>query len=124
MKKLTWLYDLQNFAGVLIGLIMISIGSVMFLNAGAKLYIFGFTSSSYFAPEERCENNNSYAPDSRNIKKTPEEITLCIEKEEKKEQNRYTRSKQEDIINGIILIIIGFPLWFFHRQRKAKEEEK
>jgi len=37
MKKLTWLHDLQNFAGALIGLIMISIGSMIFLNAAAKL---------------------------------------------------------------------------------------
>ncbi|HID92334.1 TPA: hypothetical protein EYG96_02625 [Candidatus Gracilibacteria bacterium] len=130
MKKLTWLHDLQNFAGVLIGLIMISIGSVIFLNAGAKLYIFGFASSSYFSPEHRCENN-FYEPSpfvvpetiqaKTKAQKTPEEIAKCIEKEIIKERKRYTRDKQEDIISGIILIIIGFPLWFFHRQRKEKD---
>lgn len=129
---MTWLHDLQNFAGVLIGLIMISIGSVMFLNAVAKLYVFGYTSSSYFSADERCENNNIYEPApfvlpdaqpvDKLIKKTPEEIKLCIEKSEKKELKRYTRDKQEDIISGLILIIIGFPLWFFHKQRKEKEE--
>ena len=105
MKKLTWLYDLQNFTGVLIGLIMISIGSFMSLNAGAKLYIFGYTSSPYFSPENRCENNFS---------------TVCTE-EISREKKRYTRLKQEDLTEGVILIIIGSPLWFFHRQRKEKD---
>ena len=137
MKKLTWLHDLQNFAGVLIGLIMISIGSVMFLNAFAKLYVFGYTSSAYFSAEDNCRNNVLYEPAPlvfektqrapKDTKKTPEEMKKCIEKAEQKEEKRYTRDKTEDIINGFILIIIGFPLWFFHRQRKeeeAKEENK
>ena len=134
MKKLTWLHDLQNFAGVLIGLIMISIGSVLFLNAFAKLYVFGYTSSAYFSAEDNCRNNALYEPvplifentqpSHKNIKKTPEEMKQCIKRVEQREEKRYTRDKTEDIINGLILIIIGFPLWFFHRQRKEKENKK
>ena len=130
MKKLTWLYDLQNFTGVLIGLIMLSIGSFMSLNAGAKLYIFNYTSSPYFVPENRCENN-FYEPlpfitsepiqDNAKSQKTPEEIAKCIAKKTAKEKKRYTRDKQEDMTSGIILIILGAPLWFFHRQRKEKK---
>ncbi len=130
MKKLTWLTDLQNFAGVVIGLIMVAIGSVMFLNAGAKLYILGYESSAYFSAENQCEGpipfysisqDKSEAPKTQ--KKTPEEMKTCIEKETKKEKKRYTREKQSSLLDGAIMIIVGFPLWFFHRQRRLKEEK-
>jgi len=129
MKKLTWLTDLQNFAGVVIGLIMLAIGSVMFLNSGAKLYILGYESNSYFSAEDRCNENHispiylkaEISPAQKIEKKTPEEIEMCIEKATKKEKKQYTRNKLDDMLDGAIMVIIGFPIWFFHRQRKEKE---
>ena len=132
MKKLTWLSDLQSFVGVFIGLIMLSIGSVMFLNSGAKLYILGYESDTYFSAEDQCTRSEIFpifleqdktAPISpqKTQKKTPEEIEKCIEKTTQKEKTRYTRDKLDNMLDGAIMIIVGFPPWFFHRQRKEKK---
>ena len=130
--KLTWLADLQSFAGVVIGLIMLSIGTVMFLNAGVKLYVLGYESSSYWSAENMCGGDEwrmgampiQIKEESPVKKMTPEEKEKCIAKAAVTEKKRYTRDKMEDVINGGIMIFVGFPLWFFHRQRRKNIKKK
>jgi hypothetical protein len=124
-KKITWLRYLMNVAGVVVGIILTAIGSIMFLNSSLKLYVFRFEVSSYFNAQEQCEQPK-WIPgkdDNQTEKKekTPEEIETCITKKGIYEKERYTRQQQEQMIDGFAFLIVGIFLWLIHKRMKKEE---
>lgn len=126
-EKLPWLRELANFAGILVGIVMVAIGTVMFLNAGLKFYVFGFETNSYFNAENMCNErvDPAYAGEERTkvlAKMTEAEkeakVEKCITRETEAAKKGYARQQKESLVEGLVSIIVGSILWFAHRRRK------
>ncbi|MCF7812696.1 hypothetical protein K9M59_03850 [Candidatus Gracilibacteria bacterium] len=125
-KKFSWLRDLVNVGGTIVGIVLTAIGGVMFLNSSMKLYVFHFESSSYFNAEEQC-TMPKYVPrmegsEPEQQEKTPEEIEECIQTKEKYEKARYRRQQQEQMVDGVAFLIVGLGLWIVHHYRRKKDQ--
>jgi hypothetical protein len=132
-KKLAWLPDLLRFGGAVTGIILTAIGGVMLLNAVMKLYVFNFQSETYqIVSDEECRyDHNRSAVDtiavveeksiSKPYERTSEEIEQC--KETRKEENklRFERSKKENMVDGLAMLLVGIPFWIIF-WRKGKEK--
>jgi hypothetical protein len=128
-KKLGWLYDLINFGGAVTGIILTAIGGTMLLNASLKLYVFKFDSNEYsYIRAEDCRYDYLHpVPVEGNLKtvntqpreRTSEEIEKCMDDRKAEEKQRYTRNKQENMVDGLAMLIIGIPFWvIFDRRRQ------
>lgn len=122
-----WLRELIPFGGTLVGLVMTVIGSSMILNTVLKVYIFGFETSSSFSAEERCEDEYRFTIEKNKNEevakeRTAEETEECITRKTKLEKERYLRQKKENMVDGMALILVGAPVWFFY-QRKRKNKK-
>jgi len=120
-KKYTWILYLQNLVGTTVGIVMLSIGLSLILNTVAKVYILGYETSSYFSAEDMCRFSEPGVISPSEVPPQPltgEEKEKCITRETEREKKRYLREKMENMIDGGILVLIGAPLWFFHRRKK------
>lgn len=126
-KKLSWLRDLVNFGGIIVGIVLTAIGGVMFLNSMLKVYVFGFETNSYFNAEEQC-TMPEYAPtktgEDPQLKVKPQsEIDECITKKTEYEKIRYSRQQKESMIDGFAFLLVGIVLWVIHHNKKKKSED-
>ena len=122
-KKLNWLRDFPRFAGTLVGIALTAIGGVMTLNVVLKVYVFGFTSNSYFSAEEQCKFQD-YAEVKEGAKPARlqgEERTACIEEKTKVEETRFIKNKKENLIDGAAMLLVGIPFWIIFTRRKEEE---
>ncbi len=125
-KKLGWLYDLINFGGAVTGIILTAIGGTMLLNAVLKLYVFKFDSYSYsYVTEDQCRFDYRVKPfpvkeaDTEPKERSEEEIKKCMEERKAEEKARYKRDKQENMVDGLAMLIVGIPFWIiFDRRRR------
>lgn len=126
-KKLAWLPDLLRFGGAVTGIVLTAIGGVMLLNAIMKLYVFQFQTEPYqIVSIEECKyDHNIQMPEKEGITKpymrTTEEIEIC--KAERLEENklRFERSKKENMVDGLAMLLVGIPFWvIFWRKRDKK----
>jgi len=124
-KKLGWLYDLINFGGAVTGIILTAIGGTMLLNSALKLYVFKFDSDSYsYVTRESCLYDYNLPPvkviDTKQPRqRSEEEIEKCLTERKAEEKQRYTRNKQENMVDGLAMLIIGIPFWIiFDRRRR------
>ena len=125
-KKLGWLYDLINFGGAVTGIILTAIGGTMLLNASLKLYVFKFDGYSYnYITEDSCRFDYRVQPfpvkeaNSKPVERSEEEIKKCMEERKAEEEARYKRDKQESMVDGLAMLIVGIPFWIiFDRRRR------
>lgn len=124
-KKFSWLRDLINVAGVVVGIVLTAIGAIMFLNSSLKLYVFGFETSSYFNAYEQCEQPEwvpvKGADRTEKKEKTPEEVEECVTKKTEYEKERYARQQKEQMIDGFAFLFVGLFLWLLHKKMKKEE---
>ena len=122
-KKLAWLPDLIQFGGAITGIILTAIGGVMVLNATLKLYVFNFQSEAYqIVTTQECkyDHNKNTTEATKPYERTPEEIETC--KAELREENRlrFVRQKQESMVDGLAMLLVGIPFWLIFRKKKKK----
>ncbi len=128
-KKLAWLPDLISFGGAVTGIILTAIGGVMLLNSMMKLYVFNFQTEPYqIISTEECKYDHNRRIEmserrdlSQPYERTEEEIEEC--KINKLEENklRFKRSKQENMVDGLAMLLIGIPFWLiFWRKRREQ----
>jgi hypothetical protein len=132
-KKLGWLYDLINFGGAVTGIILTAIGGTMLLNASLKLYVFKFDSNEYsYIRAEDCRYDYNISPvvaikTGENIPKerSEEDAQKCLNDRIAEEKQRYTRNKQENMVDGLAMLIVGIPFWIiFDRRRQFSLSKK
>ncbi len=131
-KRLSWLYDLINFGGAVTGIILTAIGGTMLLNAALKLYVFKFDSATYsYITEEQCRFDYQVVPISpKNVntepkERSPEEVKKCLKERREEEERRYIRNKQESMVDGLAMLIVGIPFWvIFDRRRRFSLKKK
>lgn len=136
-KKITWLYDLINFGGAVTGIILTAIGGTMLLNSALKLYVFEFSSNEYsYVTKDSCRFDYNYAPVPVAVAKEPtlnaetkrertdEEIEKCMAERQAEERKNYTRRKQENMVDGLAMLIIGIPFWAIFDRRRRKSVKK
>jgi len=119
-SKFSWLRDLVNFGGTIVGIVLTAVGGVMLINSVLKVYVFQFDTNSYFNAEEMCQNypmktmNGIAEPE----EKTEEELSKCVEEKTAFEKGRYTRQQHEKMIDGAAFLLVGAFLWLIHRRKK------
>ena len=125
MKKLEWLPDLIYLVQKTVGVILIVIGGALVLNAAIKLHVFQFETGSYFNAPEQCDplfyaSNMVIKTGEKIEKKSPDEIQKCIDQKTQNEKIQYRRQKNENLIDGFVLLFIGVFLRFFSVRGRRK----
>lgn len=128
-KKLAWLPDLIRFGGAVTGIILTAIGGVMLLNSVMKLYVFNFQTESYqMVSTEECKYDHSRRTEitekkeiAQPYERTEKEIEECKINRLEENKLRFKRNKQENMVDGLAMLLIGIPFWIiFWRKRKEK----
>jgi hypothetical protein len=130
-KKLPWLSSLITFGGAITSIILTAIGGVMMANVILKLYVFKFDTPEYSsATKESCRMD--YAQ--KIVPATPteltqefkersaEEIDQCIAEKRAEEKSNYTRQKQESLVDGLAMLLVGIPFWVIFERRRKHEK--
>ncbi len=128
-KRLAWLPELIQFGGAVTGIILTAVGGVMLLNATMKLYVFNFQSELYqIVSNEECRyDHNRRAIETETVveekfnkpyERTAEEIEECKTTRKEENQIRFKRNKQEGMVDGLAMLLVGIPFWCIFRKRK------
>jgi len=147
-KVIELIGKLTKLVGVSAGIVLISIGGIMLLQAILKLYVFDIKTSQYPTIYGACDVydidrlravslTGSPAPvldpepikSSRNTKKYSEltkedkeflkrKYSECIKKEQKSREESFSRDMKMDIANGIAFSLVGSLLLFFYGRRR------
>jgi hypothetical protein len=145
IKAVKLVISLINLVGVTAGIIIGSIGAIMFLNAVFTLYLFGIDTAKYNNFEYRCDafdvdrigaklitgidtHGLSISGITTNIQElTKEQVeTLREQYNECKEQasadakEEFVMDQKRNMATGMAFMIVGFPLMYFY-QRKRKD---
>ena len=123
---MAWLPDLIRFGGAVTGIILTAIGGVMLLNAVLKLYVFQFQTEPYqvISREEcRYDHNRPAAvmkEEGVPYERTAEEVEICETERFEENQIRFKRSKQENMVDGLAMLLIGIPFWIIFWKKRKK----
>jgi|GEM_PF-647736 hypothetical protein len=117
------LHDLINIGGVIIGIALTAIGSIFLLNAVLKLYVFDFDSNPYFSATEQCRyDHNNVKMGESPTKLEGEAFDTCVTEKTEQENLRYVRKKQESMIDGLAMLLVGIPFWLIFGVRRKKKK--
>jgi hypothetical protein len=125
-------HDLINVGGIIIGIVLTAIGSIFLLNAVLKLYVFEFNTNPYFSATEMCQYDHMAKPAIREpiekptntgpVKLEGEAYDTCVEEKSALENQRYVRRKQENMIDGLAMLLVGIPFWLIFGVRRKKKQ--
>lgn len=138
--------SLVQLVGVTAGIIILSIGAIIFLESIFKLYIFDLKEDRYNNFDYRCEKYNVDSirankllgfqdefmltkPIVKNDKKieklTQEDIEFlekkykeCKKEAQKEAEKEFQKREKMDIAERIAFILVGFPLLYFYQRRE------
>lgn len=122
-EKSFWMQRFPKLIGTLVGIVLTAIGGVMTLNVVLKVYVFGFTTNSYFSAEDQCKfEDYSLVKEGEKAKLLKgEERTACIAEKTKIENDRYLRDKKENLVDGAAMLLLGIPFWIIFARRKEEK---
>ena len=137
--------SLVNLVGVTAGIIIVAIGSIMFLESIFKIYIFDIKEDKYNSFEYRCDQfdidniearrllGQDFGPihaktivkDIKNLSEEEKEFlrkkyNQCVEDAKQKSQKQYLNNRKMNIATGLAFIIVGFPLLYFYQRRRKR----
>jgi len=116
------LRDFINIGGVIIGIALTAIGSIFILNTILKLYVFDFDTNPYFSATEQCQYDHMAKPmDDKPKKLEGEEYEKCVTEKTILENDRYVRRKQESMVDGLAMLLVGLPFWLIFGVRRRKQ---
>jgi len=119
------LRDLVNVGGVIMGIALTAIGAIFVLNTVLKVYVFEFTTNSYFSAQEMCQYDHmarSEKPMDGPKKLEGEEYDQCVIDKTELESVRFVRQKQERMIDGLAMLLVGIPFWLIFGVRRKKKQ--
>jgi len=129
MKAIEIIKNLINVIGSSVGVIMVAIGSVMFLGAFLKLYVFNVNLDADFRAYQCDQIIDAPYTNPQQVKNTSEQLSeedrlerheQCIAREIKREQARFINHKKHAMIDGFALIVVGLPILLFYMFRAKK----
>ena len=151
-KSINIIKNLVNLVGVTIGIIISSIGVIMFLESVLKLYIFDLKQDRYNSFEYRCQQydidsieaqrligQGDFIPMDINLKRqsNTNKIKKLTREDKRFLQNKYKECKKEskeeaekqfqrgekmNIAEGIAFMVTGFTLLYFYQRRKKSKK--
>lgn len=139
MKKYTLLRKIYLYTFSLIGLIMVVIGAVRFIDMGLKTYVFKLADEQERVQWARPVMIPEYAKYKFENAEIKEDIKLSQEEydqmkaiieeykiieKEKGEIDPVIARKHRDAANSLAMILIGLPLYLFHWLTIRKELKK
>lgn len=117
MNKYPLIRKIYLYSFSLVGLILITIGTVRLITLGLKAYIFTKADDFYEYPIARPV----IAPDG--TKK--EDIAQPSKEElEKYQKNQQTSNRQREAAESLAMIIVGLPLYAYHWRKINKDKEE
>ena len=137
-KEKHWIFYLVPLLAYSAGIIMASVGAIMLLSSGLKLYFFNHDPYMPMA-EEQCrfeyQNRIFVSPQYGKVKeinivkqeelKNPELAVKketfmknCIREKKQEEHERFWQQKMQNIIDGFASLLVGLLLVFFFRNKK------
>lgn len=102
----------------LIGLILIVIGTVRLVDLGLKIYIFKQADTFVYYPPYPARIEK----DGKEISVTPEEEEKYKTEQEEAQRKEAERQRQSTASNSIAMILVGFPVFFYHWRMVGKEK--
>ena len=102
----------------IIGLVLVIIGAVSFVNLGLKKYVF--TKADY-----PCYNVMApiYDKNGQALSVTPAEERKQVEQQEKQCEEQKSADKQRQAASALAQLIIGIPLYLYHWMVIRKENQ-
>jgi len=107
----SWLQQNLTPALKLIGTIMASIGAIIMISAIGKTLLLSPQPLSYY--ESRC--NQEYAPKDERV-----DPVVCAERYQTEDTQREKRNRQEAIVDGFALFLVGGVLVLMNKKRATK----
>lgn len=108
-----WIKKIVPSFGLLIGIILTSIGATLALSSGLKLAFSEPVIYNY-----ACQTNFDSKLE-RDVQLSSEEKQQCEEKALKEETARFVNEKTQKILDGIAFLVVGifFWIWFTKKQK-------
>lgn len=106
----------------IVGLVTVVVGTVSFLNLGITRLLGVTTPQWSTSPEVTCQdryagNYPSIPMDANGAlsrQPTEEEVTACIEKQTKQQQDQYENETKRTLAWSLAAMLVGFPIWLYH----------
>ena len=135
-KTISWVKTIYLYLFSLLGLVLIIIGTVNFLEMGLKAYVFTQADQTERVMEQRPVMPHSLEKeDVENIKesgslssKQEEEIENWLSsykewQEQKEKTDPLTSRRHGEAANNLALIIVGIPVFLYHWRIVRREQE-
>jgi hypothetical protein len=113
---MTWFKKIIPSIGLLLGMVLVAIGSIMLLSSAFKL-VFNVSTSynDYYVCESRYNPSLEHE-----VTLDPVEIENCKEKELAREQENFIQEKTSNIIDGGAFLVVGAFFWIFFWKRNRE----
>jgi sensor histidine kinase regulating citrate/malate metabolism len=119
MSKTKLIRTIYVYLFSLVGLILIIVASVRFIDMGLKTWVFTEADKSDYRYEIEPKR---IAEDGTVVE--AEEVTE--EEKEARQNKRITQQRQRDAANSLAMLIVGLPLYLYHWRlagKRRKEDE-
>ena len=124
MEKREIIRVIYLYVATLIGLVLIVIGSVQFINLGLKVFIFKNADKAVVYPQYPMK---PILENGKTATTTPEEEERYKQEQLTFEKENLARERQRTATQSISMILVGVPLFLYHwktAQRDRKEKQK
>jgi hypothetical protein len=107
----TWIYQAYLYIVGIIALLICIIGSVTIVNLTIRTAVFGVTDSWYENPAETCQYEVLDSEDRKSIYPT---LADCIAAKQADKAMRAKHDLARDISQGTAMVLVGFPIYWYH----------
>jgi len=108
MSAIEWIKRIYVYLFSAIGLVLVVIGAVQFINLGLKMYVFTRADSYYNYPLPIVtEKGQPAQPDQKML--------------DEYQKNNLVSQRQRDAANALAMIIVGAPLFLYHWRVARKQ---
>lgn len=104
MSAIEWTKKIYVYLFSAIGLVLVVIGAVQFINLGLKVYVFTKADSYYNYPAPLTVPEKGGQPVQQTDQKAVDEF----------QRNQLASQRQRDAANALAMIIVGAPLFLYH----------
>lgn len=114
LNKITWIRTIYLYLFSLVGLVLVIIAGVRFIDMGLKAWVFTEA------------DNYVYYDYARPIPVEGEKTFTEPSKEEQAaaHQKQITQQRQRDASNSLAMIIVGLPLYLYHWRMASKRKDE